>query len=292
MKSPEAQIVLGSAVLDDVFGMVMLPVMTALVTSGAVSPTSVVIIIVKSLAFMVAAVVLGRISAPYLGKFFAKINTGTGMKLTLALSLALILAYLAHLVGMSPIIGAFAAGLFLDPVHFNNFDNPKFYRDMKELTDEPSFSARERELIMKSAKKHAHHHIEDLVEPLAHFTVPLFFIIVGMNVDLRIFTDLNAIFVSFVILMIPIVARMLAAFAAGGKLDKGVIGFALVPNDEVGLVFASVAKQLGVFDEKIFSIVVFVLIMTTLVGSAALNFFLARYTTRKHGKAQNGSDDE
>ncbi len=68
-------------------------------------------------------------------------------------------------------------------------------------------------------------------------------------------------------------------------MDKGVIGFALVPNDEVGLVFASVARQLGVFDDRMFSIVIFVLIMTTLVGSAALNYFLARYTAKQHAAA-------
>ncbi len=289
MKSPEAQIVMGSAVIDDVFGMVMLPVMTALVDTGAVSAPEIALIVVKSLGFLIAAVLIGQYTAPYLSKFFAKLNTGTGMKLTFALSLALILAYLAHSVGMSPIIGAFAAGLFLDPIHFDNFENPKFYTEMKHITDEPSFSSHERDVIMKAARRYAHHHIEDLVEPLAHFTVPLFFILVGMNVNLNIFTDLRSLGIALAILIIPIVSRFIAALFTGPELDKGVIGFALVPNDEVGLVFASVAVELGVFDERIFSIVVFVLIMTTLVGSAALNYFLARYTARQHGLNGNGA---
>lgn len=286
MKSAEAQIVLGSAIIDDIIGMVMFPVLTALVTSGDLSPMGMVFVVIKSVAFIVGSVYLGQLLAPHIGKIFAKINTGTGMKLTLALSIALIMAYLAHLVGMAPIIGAFAAGLFLDPVHFNNFDNPKIYKEMMELTENKPFTQDEKGWIMDAAKKNAHHHIDDLIEPLAHFSVPLFFITVGMNVNLDVLTHWDSILIAASLLLIPVIARVVGSFVAGAgtTMDKFLIGFALVPNDEVGLVFASVAKSLHVFDERVFTIVIFVQILTTLVSTVVVNLLLARYVARKNAE--------
>src|SRR3972149_2872767 len=114
----ESRIIIGAAVLDDVVGLVILAVVSAIVFKGGVSMAEMGIILAKAIIFLVGAVLIGTPLAPFLGKFFSKIHTGVGMKFALVISFGLVFAYLASLVGLAPIVGAFAAGLILKPVHF------------------------------------------------------------------------------------------------------------------------------------------------------------------------------
>src|SRR3989339_1478176 len=136
LQIPEAQIVLGAAVIDDVMGLIILAVVSAIVTVGAVSLGVVGWIVAKAILFLVGAVVLGQILAPILSKNFAKIHTGVAMKFSIAISFGLVMAFLAGFIGLAPIVGAFAAGLVLDPVHFKYFKDPKIVSDVKKAIEE------------------------------------------------------------------------------------------------------------------------------------------------------------
>ncbi len=124
LQMKEAQIILGAAVIDDVMGLIILAVISALATAGAVSFGMVSVITGKAVLFLVGSIVLGQVFAKSLGKVFSKIHTGVGMKFTLAIVFALVFSWLAGLIGLAPIVGAFAAGLVLDPVHFKYFKDP------------------------------------------------------------------------------------------------------------------------------------------------------------------------
>ena len=122
-KTPEAQIVLGAAIIDDVMGLTILAVVKAMAESGRVSLIDIGWITAKAVLFLGGAIFQDSF-APGLGRLFSKINPGIGMKLILAISFGLIFAYVAELVGLAAIVGAFAAGLVLEPVHFRDFDAP------------------------------------------------------------------------------------------------------------------------------------------------------------------------
>jgi len=276
LQIPEAQIVLGAAVIDDVMGLVILAVVSAIATLGSISAGSVFIILLKAVLFLAGAIVIGQYSAPYLGKFFSKIHTGVAMKFTLAMSFALIFAYVAGEIGLAPIVGAFAAGLVLDPVHFKTFKKPKIAEELTERC--ACLTEKEKAEIMKIADEHSQKHIEDLIEPVAHFLVPIFFVITGMAVDLKTLFDPKVLMVALGVILVAILGKYVSGFVAG-KVDKNIVGFGMVPRGEVGLIFASIGASIGVITGQLYSVIVIMVILTTLITPPILTFFLKKYKT-------------
>jgi Kef-type K+ transport system membrane component KefB len=271
INTKEAQLVLGAAVIDDVLGLIVLAVATAMITAGAIAPTTVGLIIIKAVSFLIGAIVLGQIIAPYLGKMFAKIHTGIGMKFTLAISFGLILAYLAEQIGLAPIIGAFAAGLILDPVHFHYFKDHKIVRDIKNNLEK--FDTESKEHLLNVISPYANRHIDDLIEPLAHFLVPIFFVMTGFAVNLANLLNLQTIILALGLTLIAIVGKLLAGFAAG-KNNKLVVGVGMIPRGEVELIFAVTGKNLGIFNDQVFSAIVLMVILTAILVPPVLSFLL------------------
>lgn len=245
MKTGAAQIVLGAAVIDDVLGLVVLAVVSAIATVGAVGLGLVGWILAKAILFLVGAIFIGGLIAPYVGKILSKIHTGQGMKFTMALAFGLIFAYLAKIIGLEPIVGAFAAGLVLDPVHFKSFASEK--------------------------------RVEELIEPVSYLLVPLFFVWVGMGVDLTTLGSGKVLLLALGITAVAFIGKIVTGFVVEKK-DRWIVGFGMVPRGEVGLIFASVGASLGVINEEIFSIVVIMVILTTLSTPPILSALLRNQT--------------
>lgn len=274
LQIPEAQIVLGAAVIDDVLGLIILAVVSAIVTVGSVGFGVITWITAKAILFLALSIIIGQIFAPYLGKFFAKIQTGVGMKLTLAISFGLFLAFLAQMIGLAPIVGAFAAGLVLDPVHFKYFKDPQVVEDVKEVINEyPDQNLKEK--MNKALEHHSHRHIEDLIEPIGFFLVPLFFVHTGINVNLQTMFNLPVLMVALGITLVAFVGKIVSGLAAG-KVNKWLVGFGMVPRGEVGLIFAVIGRSLGVVSEEVFSVIVIMVILTTLATPPILNSLLKK----------------
>jgi Kef-type K+ transport system membrane component KefB len=274
LHTPEAQIVLGAAVIDDVMGLVILAVVSAIVTAGTVTAGAVALIVLKAAGFLVAAVVVGQLLAPRLGKLLSRLHTGTGMKFTLAISFALLFSYAAGLIGLAPIVGAFAAGLVLDPVHFDDFDEPGMVRDLRaELASARTPGSVQVDDLLH---RHSHRHVEDLVEPLGFFLVPIFFVLTGMSVSLEALFDLPVLAVALGITAIGVAGKVVSGLAAG-PVNKWVVGWGMVPRGEVGLIFATMGKQLGVLPEEEFAVIVIVVILTTLMTPPILSHLLRRH---------------
>ncbi|MEK7583659.1 MAG: cation:proton antiporter [Patescibacteria group bacterium] len=277
IQTPEAQIVLGAAVIDDVMGLVILAVVSAIVTVGSVSIASVSIIILKALAFLVGSIVIGRVLAPRVGRLFSTIHTGVGMKLTLALCFGLVFAYLADFIGLAPIVGAFAAGLVLDPVHFKYFRDPKIVEDV--LAASASLDATDRERISKACEEHSHRHVEDLVEPIGHFVVPVFFVLTGMAVRLETLFNPAILLVALGLTIAAFIGKI-AAGSVAGNVNKWLVGWGMVPRGEVGLIFAITGRALGVVNDEVYSVVVVMVILSTLLTPPVLTFLLKRASSK------------
>lgn len=272
LQDPEARIILGAAVIDDVLGLIILAVVSAIVTVGQVSPLDVGWIIFKAVAFLGAAVFLGQSLAQWFGTMLAKINTGVGMKFTLAVSFCLVFAYLAEFIGLAPIVGAFAAGLVLDPVHFHAFDEPKIVRTVKRAVAKSS-DQNVKKQVDDVMDHHSHAHMEEIIEPLSLFLVPIFFVFTGMAVRLETMFDMSILGVALAITAAAVIGKIISGFAAG-KVKKAIVGWGMVPRGEVGLIFATVGKGLGVVTDEIFSIIVIMVIISTLLPPPILAFLL------------------
>jgi len=273
LQLPEAQIVLGAAVIDDVMGLIILAVISAMVTAGAISIGMVSWIAGKAILFLIGGIILGQLFAPKIGKLFSKIHTGVAMKFTLAVSFGLVFAFLAQKIGLAPIVGAFVAGLVLDPVHFRFFKNSHMVEEIKEVAENTEKTLKSKlDLIIK---KYSDKHIEDLLEPLAHFVVPIFFVLTGMGVKLNVMFDIKILSVALAITAVAFIGKYVSGMVVG-KMRKSLVGFGMVPRGEVGLIFASIGKGLGVVSDEVFSIIVIMVIFTTLLTPPILTFLLKK----------------
>lgn len=280
---PEAQIVLGAAVIDDVLGLIILAVVSAIVTVGSVGLGDIGFIIAKAVLFLAGSIVIGQAIAPKLGKALSRISPFMGMKFTLAISFCLIFAYLAQKIGLAPIVGAFAAGLVLDPVHFCHFKNPKIVDELKEAVKNTDEQTKEKINII--IKKQAHRHIEDIIAPIGYFLIPIFFVMTGMAVKLETLFDMQILIVALGITAVAVVGKIVSGLAAG-NVNKSIVGWGMIPRGEVGLIFATIGKGLGVVTDEVYSIIVIMVIMTTLLTPPILTYVLKKADKKKEPEPQ------
>lgn len=273
LQSNEAKIVLGAAVIDDVLGLIILAVVSALVTTGAVSLGIISVIVAKAILFLVGAIVLGQIFAPKISKFFSLIHTGNGMKFTVAIAFGLIFAYLAQFIGLAPIVGAFAAGLVLDPVHFRFYKDPEIVNEVRDALK--SLKVKAEHQIMVRLRHHADRHMEELIEPIGLFLVPIFFVYTGINVDLTTLANPQVLIAGIGITIVAFAGKLVSGLVAG-KVNKLIVGVAMAPRGEVGLIFATIGKQLGVVSNEVFSVIIIMVILTTLLTPPVLAVLLKK----------------
>jgi len=249
--STEGRIILGAAVIDDVLGLMVLAVVAGIIEAAdrgsAFHPVALAWILGKSTLFVVAAVVVGQWLSRRAFQLATRLGGG-GLLLPMALAFCFGLSYLAGLAGLAPIVGAFAAGLVLDEVH---------YRDLK-------------------ARDRAQRGIPELLEPIAGFLVPIFFVLMGMRVDLAAFASPGVLGFAAALTAAAVIGKQACSL---GVLDKGTdrlaVGLGMIPRGEVGLVFASVGATLTIAGERvisdeIFSAVVVMVAVTTLVTPVLL----------------------
>lgn len=214
IQSAEGQIILGAAVIDDVLGLLVLAVMVGLAGGGAERSTAATAAIVaaKSLAFLVGALVLGRWAAPRLFRLAARLR-GTGVLYTLALTSCFGLAWIAAEIELAPIVGAFAAGLVLEGVPF---------RDLLG----------ERESL------------EQFLTPISSLLVPIFFVRMGLRVDLPTLAT-GSVALAAALTVAAVIGKQACALAVVTRgADRLSVGLGMIPRGEVGLIFASIGVTL------------------------------------------------
>lgn len=277
LQTAEAQIVLGAAVIDDVLGLIILAVVTAMVEVGTISVTSVGGIMLTAAVFLVGSIIIGQLLAPRIGRWLSTVHAGAGMKFAMAIGFCLLLAYMAALVGLAPIVGAFAAGLVLDAVHFHTFDDPDIARQLRDAVQ--NADPQTRAAVERVADHHTDRHVEHLIEPIGHLLAPIFFLVTGMSVQLDTLFDPSILLVALGITVVAFVGKIVAGLAAG-KANKWLVGWGMAPRGEVGLIFAAAGQSLGVVPPEVFSVIVIVILLTTLLTPPVLTFLVKREARR------------
>jgi Kef-type K+ transport system membrane component KefB len=258
-QAPEARIILGAAVIDDILGLVILAVVANLIgaanTGAALSWGAVSIVIGKAMVFLVGALSLGLWLSPHVFRVTARLR-GRGILLATGLVFCFLLSWLASVIGLAPIVGAFAAGLVLEQGHYRQFTEK------------------------------GEHTLVELVKPIASFLVPVFFVLVGMTVEIAAFANRGVLGLATLLTVAAIVGKQLCALGGlGAPLDRLSIGIGMIPRGEVGLIFANIGLGLAingvpVIDGGIYSAVVIMVMLTTLVTPPLLQWSLARGEAR------------
>jgi Kef-type K+ transport system membrane component KefB len=252
----EAKIVLGAAVIDDVLGLMVLATVGGIIVAAEAGSSLhfdvLANVIGLSFGFLLIAVTLGRAIMPVCFRVVAMLKS-QGILLAASLILCFGFAYLAGLVGLAPIVGAFTAGLILEPVHYEHL-----------------------------AAKQGDVTIEKLVAPLVSFLVPIFFVIMGARVNVMDFTRSDLFGFAACLTIAAIVGKQSCSL---GVLQRGVdrfaVGLGMIPRGEVGLIFASIGASLTlhgrpVIDSATYGVVVFMVIITTLVTPPLIKWRFGR----------------
>jgi Kef-type K+ transport system membrane component KefB len=251
LQQRESRIILGAAVIDDVMGLVILAVVSGIVTAGSITVLEVARISLVSVAFLAGAILIAPRVLRLLVPGLARLRVH-GMKLITALSVCFGMAWLADAIGLAPIVGAFAAGLVLEEVMVQPF------RTTESL-----------------------HH---LLSPLTTLFVPIFFVLMGFQVRLETFADPSVLLLAGAITLAAVVGKQACSLGVLEKgLDRITIGVGMIPRGEVGLIFASIGRSLGVVDDRLFSATVIMVILTTFITPPALKITMAAFD-RRHGR--------
>lgn len=276
LKSIEAKIVLGAAVIDDVLGLLILAVVSGVVSGGSLGVGGIALLSLKAFLFLVGSVVLGQLLAPHLGGWLSRIHTGVGMKMATALLFCGAGAYGAYeLAGLAPIVGAFAAGLVLDPVHFGAFAAPHMAGRLRAWANR-SDKQDVRQEMEEAAKEEEHSHVENLIDGVSSFFVPVFFVYTGMQVNLMAFANPSTVAIGLAITAVAFLGKIACGWFAGKGADAKIVGFGMIPRGEVGLIFANIGRELGVVDDRAFAIVLIVVVLSTLLTPPILATLIRR----------------
>jgi Kef-type K+ transport system membrane component KefB len=257
LQDREARIVLGAAVIDDVLGLVVLSIVAGIDSAAGnggsgISGMTVLLIILKAFVFIFGAVIIGGLVAPRLFNFVSRMK-GSGILISFALMFCFVLAYIAKIIGLAPIVGAFSAGLILDEVHFSDFSGK------------------------------GEQALDELLKPIAIFLVPIFFVYMGMRVDLTSFGNTAILGFALALTTVAIIGKQ--ACSLGVIFEKGtnklLVGLGMIPRGEVGLIAANIGAKMQIngvpiIDKNTFSAVVIVVILTTLITPPVLKLVLSK----------------
>ena len=232
----EARIILGAAVIDDVLCLIVLAVVSGLALTGKISVVSIAITTAKAAFFLVASLGVGIWLTPKVVRRLANFGV-SNLKILFGVSFALLLAWLANVAQLATIVGAFAAGMVL-----NGF----FDREVEGAS------------------------LHDLLSPIESLVVPLFFVWMGIQVKLETMASKDVLIAGLALTIVAIVGKVAAGWGCPPSMNRLAVGFGMMPRGEVGLIFAGIGRGIGVVDEGLFSAIVLLVMITTVLAPVLL----------------------
>ncbi|GGP66510.1 sodium:proton antiporter [Shewanella algicola] len=252
-QSVAGHIILGAAVIDDIVGVILLSALFNFASSGEFSIGSTLMLFAMIAAFIILSPPLVR-SIIYVTRWLHLKASIPGYEVMVVMALICLFAWLAHWFGTPAILGGFAVGMGLS----RQFTSP-FNRYLKNPY---AFTYK----------------LEESAKPLVQLFSPIFFVYVGISLDIsQLDLSLMGILLLLGLTFIAVAAKFIAGLTASSNWqERCIVGSAMVPRGEVGLVFAEMGRQLGVIHPKEFAILVMVIALTTLIGPLMLKLTLRR----------------
>jgi Kef-type K+ transport system membrane component KefB len=251
MRTREAKTILGAAMMDDVLGLIILAIVSSVVISGVVDMAVVGQVVLFTFVFFTGALLLGPMMLRKAVRFFRFLDPWEA-KLVTSFLFVMLLAWLATCVQLAAIIGAFAAGVIIHDGFFDETESNK----KKSLA------------------------IHQLVAPLESLLAPLFFMLIGIQVKLETFLDWQVFFVALGLIVAAVLGKLVSGWGASKKDDRLLIGIGMLPRGEVGLVFASIGRTLGVISDELFSAIILMVIVTTFMAPPWIKWRFSQHKER------------
>lgn len=247
----ESQVIIGAAVLDDIIGIVLLALLYEFSVSGEINLWNAG----KVLGFIILFFLISPIVAKgvsHIIKRWDEKSSIPGLLPTIIVSLILVFAWIAHVVGAPELLGGFAAGIALSRQFF--FPFAAFLKETSEFS----------------------YRIEAQMKPIVNLFTPIFFVAIGLSLDLKSI-DWSSKFIWILtgsLLIAAVLGKLLSAlFLVKEKLSTRIlIGIAMIPRGEVGLIFANVGLTAGVLQNDTYASLILVIALTTLLSPFFLKY--------------------
>ncbi len=236
LDSPEGVTILAAAVVDDVLGILVLTIILGLSEpDNSANIGSVALVGVKAIGFWLTLMVGGILLAKYISAALGSFR-GAGSGIALALALAFLAAGLAESFGLAMIIGAYTIGLALSGTQL----------------------ARQ---------------IEEPIMAVYHALVPIFFVVMGMLVDVTVMGGvlLFGAVITFLAILSKVVGSGLPALFAGfNRAGSWRVGIGMLPRGEVALIIAGIGLSRGLIGPDVFGVAILMTVVTTLMAPLIL----------------------
>jgi Kef-type K+ transport system membrane component KefB len=237
----ESKVILGAAVIDDILAMLLLGLVASLQGGGGFDAMHLVSVLAGALGF-IAVIGWGGTRVMRWNSNWLEKPHSTYSPLLITLALCLGLAYVSTLFGLAAIIGAFLAGMI-------------------------------------ASETRQQHTLEQQIQPLLALLTPFFFVLTGSKIDLHQLNNGEALLALAVVTLIAIVSKLLGGFLGAlslGRASAAIVGFGMVPRGEVGVVIASLGLAAGVFNDRMYAIIVAMSLLTAMVTPPVLAWLLKR----------------
>ena len=265
LDSPEGVTVLAGAVVDDVLGIIILAIVVGIAEEGTVTAGSIGIIFAKAVGFWLGLMISGSIVSKYISSAVLWFKSAGGA-LVLALALAFIASAVAEIYfGLAMIIGAYTMGLALSSTELK-------------------------------------HQVEDSMRSVNNFLVPIFFVVIGMQVDFTAFgagdTSLSsAVIFAAVLTVFAVISKIVgsglpALFVGFNRIGATRVALGMLPRGEVALIVAGIGLTSGVIGQDIFGVAIVMTVVTTVLAPVFLiPAFKGGSGLKKDTEAQAESDE-
>ncbi|NEO26323.1 MAG: cation:proton antiporter [Kamptonema sp. SIO4C4] len=261
LKSSEGQIILGAAVIDDVLGIIVLAVVASLAKTGEVDVMNIIYLVLSASGFLLGSILLGKVFNKSFVAIADKLKTRGNLVIP-AFIFAFLMAFLANLIQLEAILGAFAAGLVLDETD-----------KRKELDKQ--------------------------VMPIADILVPIFFVSVGAKTDLSVLNptvpaNRAGLVVAAFLIVVAIIGKIMTGWTVFGRpgINRLAIGVGMIPRGEVGLVFAGVGAASGALSESLEAAIIMMVILTTFLAPPFLRLAFKSSTPPEEAESVESESEQ
>ena len=257
----EGRVIAGATILTDIVVILTFGVVSEFAVRGGVSLVGMSV----SFGIAITSLIISLITILRYGEKFGNFltrRTTEGLNIPIVVILSLLLAFMFGSVGLHTVIGAFIAGLFLRNVKLRDSDDGE------------------------------HRNVESFTRPFYMLLVPILFVRVGAQVELKSFLNMEAVYLGIAITGAAVIGKMFCSVCPTEKgINRLAIGIGMVTKMEGTLILSGIGRDMGMLNDAVFSSVIMVVVFTSITCPSLLKASFAR-EKRRRGKNFRVTVDE
>jgi Kef-type K+ transport system membrane component KefB len=282
LRTKEVRIILVSSILDELISILCFGIISVMLITQTVGFIGISLSLAQALIFFIFAGVFGRWITPHITSWSTKIHAGINMKIGVLLIICFFFSWLAHILGLAFVVGAFVAGLILDEVYFKTFSRANFFIRLRNLaTQVPDIKLRKQ--LNNVIDQQEGKTIKELLKPISHLFVPIFFINIGMMLNVSNLLNFRTFSLTLSLILISFFGRILSGYLIREKnINNLILGLGLTPIGEAGLIFTSFGRDIGIINGHVLSAIVSAVVIASIITPILIKFSVKRYGVHRY----------